>query len=160
MSTSLDSQTSLNKAIRQYKAAHHFLNVTFPLIKDPKIFPGILINIFSSLKYSIEAILHHERQLLLVPKFTNEFQNRFNIFRYKSAKRYRIKKKYLELIIKLQEIIELHKKSPFVFQRGNRFVICGKNYRLQVITIDEIRQFLAQTQEFLITTESIINRKE
>ena len=37
------------------------------------------------------------------------------------------------------------------FQRGNRFVICGKDYQLKMISIKDIKEYLDKTKEFFNT---------
>jgi len=149
---------SKEKAIQQYDAAFHLLNVTFPLVRDPKLLIGVINNIFSSLEYSMDTILEHERQLKLVPPYPENFQSKLNIFRYRSMKRNNVPNPIVNLMMELRELLDLHKRSPMEFQRGNRFVICSKDYRLKVISIKEIREYLNQNKEFLDIMERTINR--
>lgn len=145
-----------NKAIQQYDAAFHLLNVTFPLIKDPKLMTGIINNIFSSLEYTMEAILAYERQLQLVPHYLDNFQSKFNLFRYKSVKRNKIPLNLILLIMDMKELVELHQKCPMKFQRGNRYVLASHDYELKVLSISEIREYIAQNKEFLRIMDTIL----
>ncbi|MBT4935304.1 hypothetical protein HOL21_04075 [Candidatus Woesearchaeota archaeon] len=154
-----DYEESLHNARIQYDAAFHLLNVTYPLINDPKLLPGILTNIFLSLEASMDAILQFERQLKLVPIYNNNFQSKFNMFRYKPVRRHKISQTYIDLIQNLKEMLDLHKKSPMEFQRGNKFVMCDKNYRIQSISTKDIREYCTLTKEFIDTINTIINRK-
>ena len=156
MPPSTDYFLARERAIQHYEAAFHLLNVTFPLIKDPKLLPGVINNIFASLEAAIDAILRYERQLQLVPPYSDNFQSKFNMFRYKSVRRNKIEQKHVNLITDLKEILILHKKSPVEFQRGNKFVICSKDYHLKIISITDIKKYLNQTKEFLETMERII----
>ena len=157
-----DHLLSRNKAIQQYDAAFHILHVTFPLVRDPKLLMGIIHNMLSSFEHSIDAILSYERQLRLVSHYPDNFESKFNIFRYRCVKRNKIPPKLVHLISQLKYTVEMHKKSPMEFQRGNRFVICNKDYQLQIISIKDIKDYLNQTKEFLDIMENIIklDRKE
>lgn len=148
------------KAIQQYEGARHLLNVTYPMVKDPKLLLGVINNINSSLEYSIEAILTYERQLRLVPVYHDDFQSKFNIFRYKSVRRNKIPSELVNLVIDIKEILALHKKSPMEFKRGNRFVICTKDYRLKTISLHDLKKYLEQNKEFLNLMGKITSRFE
>ncbi|MFH1276403.1 MAG: hypothetical protein ABIH82_04800 [Candidatus Woesearchaeota archaeon] len=150
---------SRSKALQQYETAYHLLNVTFPLIKDPKLLIGVMQNILATLEFSIDTILEYEKQLRLVPNYEFQFQSKFNMFRYKSAKRNKIPQELINLIVDLKEILEMHKKSPMAFQRGNKFVICTHDYRLHTISIDDIKQYLIKTNQFLSLTDQAIKLK-
>lgn len=151
-----DYHISRQKALQQYDAAFHLLNVTFPLIKDPKLLMGVINNLSQALEHTMDAILKYERTLRLVPNYLDNFQSKFNLFRYKCVRRNNVPAEHIELIMRIREIQELHKKCPVSFQRGNRYVLCSNDYRLQVISIKEIKKFVNQTNEFIQLSDKII----
>jgi len=138
-----------DKALQQYDAAFHLLNVTFPLVKDPKLLLGIVHNLSQSMEAAMDAILAYERELKLIPHYHNNFQSKFNLFRYKSMKRNKTPPSHSTFMMDLRELLELHERSPMAFQRGDRFVICGKDYRMKIISTRELQKYLAQTKDFL-----------
>jgi len=138
-----------DKTKLQYDTAFHLLNVTYPLINDPKLLLGIVNNIFLSVEAAIEVILNYEKKLLLISSYTEEFQNRFNIFRSKSAKRYNINNEDIKNIEDIYNILILHKKSPVEFRRKDRFIICNRNYKMYEITTKEIKNYLEMNQKIL-----------
>lgn len=145
------------KAYQQYNTAAHLLNVTFPLMKDQKLLLGIVHNLFGSVEASMTAILQYERDLRLVSGFNDaDFQSKFNTFRSKSVRRNKISGSTVALIQELKEIVDLHHKSPMVFQRGASVVICDKQYELKSLTVRDIAQYLNQTNEFLHQMEQIM----
>lgn len=146
------------KAIQQYEAAFHLLNVTFPLVKDPKLLVGIIHNIFSSYEYAIDALLAHERQLKLVPKYGDDFQSKFNTFRLRCVRRNQISPDHINLIIDLKELLEIHKKCPIEFQRGNRYVLATKDYRLKTISLGDLRDYIYLNKAFLDQVKQILTR--
>ena len=157
--SSTEFLNSRNKAIQQYDAAFHLLNVTFPLVKDPKLLIGVLHNLSQAFEHSIEAVLSYERQLRLIPPYHNNFKSKFNLFRYKCVQRNKISPHHINLYLQLQELIELQKKCPMEFQRGNKYVLCSKDYHIKSLSIKEIKFFLQQTKEFLEKTDQILHLK-
>lgn len=152
--------TVQDKALQQYDAASHLLNVTFPLVKDPKLLLGVMHNIFNALELSMNAILVYERELQLLPPYQPYFQSRYNLFRYKSVPRNKIPAEIVNLIGELKEILDLQQKSPMEFQRGNKLVICSSNYHLlKSISLKELKVYLQQTRQFLDLTRQIIRFK-
>ena len=151
--------TLKNKANLQYDTAFHLLNVTYPLINDPKLLLGVVNNIFLSIEASIEIILEYEKQLLLISPYSKEFQNKFNIFRSNSAKRHEINKQDIINIEQIHTILTLHKKSPVEFRRKDRFIICNKDYKMYEITTKEIKNYL-KTNIHLLESINKINLKD
>ena len=147
-----------DNATRKYEGARHLLNVTFPMIKDPKLLLGVVHNLSASLESSMDTILAHERLLRLVPIYNNNYESKFNLFRMKSVKRNNVSPAAIHLMSELRYIIDLHKKSPMEFQRGNRFVICNKDYQLKVISIKDLQQYLYTTKDMLDLAHQIVSK--
>ena len=154
-----DYLAAREKAHQQYETASHLLKVTMPLVKDPKLFIGILHNLFNSLEASMEAILAYDRELQLISPFADTFAAKFNTFQQKSARRYNLSPEYTTLMLDLKETLELHKKSPMEFQRGSRLVICQQDYQVRAISAQDINVHLAKTGRFLALMEEIIRFK-
>ena len=152
----VDYLQARSKALQQYDAAFHLLNVTFPLVNDPKLLIGVVHNIFSSMEASMGAIMAYERKLHLIPPYYDNFESKFNLFRHKTVPRNNISSQLVESLGKLKELLDLHKKSPMEFQRGQKFVICTKEFQMQSLTFQEIRNYLYQSKEFIHLMEQII----
>ena len=144
------------KAIYHYDAAFHLLNVTLPLVKDPKLLFGVINNLNQSLEAVMDTILLYERQLKLVPNYLDNFQSKFNLFRYKCVRRNKIPIKIITMMLDLRELEELQKKCPIAFQRGNKYILSTKNYQLKSISIKEIRESVSKTKEFIDYLNQII----
>ena len=158
MSDLSNYQMAREKAQQQYDSAFHLLKVTYPLARDEKLLLGVLFNLFSSLESSMTSILAYERQLHLVPAYLDNFQSKFNLFRYKSLQRNKIPEEYALLMTELQEMIELQKKCPVEFQRGNRLVMCTKDYEMKTLSLKEIQDYLGKTKDFLELSQQITSR--
>ena len=150
--------TAKDNAIQKYEGARHLLQVTFPMVKDPKLLLGVIHNISSSLESSMDAILAYERLLRLVPIYSSNYQSKFNLFRMRSVRRNKISPEVIHLMSELRYILDLHKKSPMEFQRGNRFVICNKDYQLKVISLKDIQQYIYTTKDMLDQMQRIVSK--
>ncbi|MBS3169069.1 hypothetical protein J4210_01165 [Candidatus Woesearchaeota archaeon] len=151
---------AIGRAKFQYDAAFHLLTVTHPFLKDPKILLAVLSNIHQSMEYSINAILSYERQLQLVPHFLDDFQSKFNLFRYKSVRRNKIDPELVQAIDIVQTLLLLHQRSLIEFRREDRLMICDKDFTIQQVTVPDIRRYLDANKALIQTAERIVNRKE
>ncbi len=149
-------QEALQKAKFQYDAAFHLLNVTYPLLKDPKLLIAILSNVHSSMEHSLDAILSFERQLLLVPHYLDNFQSKFNVFRYKSVPRNKIDPQLVEAISTVQTLLNLHQRSLIEFRKEDRLMICDKEFEVKQVAIPEIRQYLEASKNLIGAANKII----
>lgn len=149
----------LKKAKSQYDAAFHLLHVTYPLIKDPHFLIGIATNLLNSYEAGMQALLSYDQEHFHIGPYTNTFSSKFTHFRAKSVPRHHIPSEHIQIINTLREIIDLHKKSPTEFQRGNRFVICNDQFSFKTISASDLKEHLTHAQFFLEQINSIINRK-
>ncbi|MBU0460279.1 MAG: hypothetical protein KKH52_02150 [Nanoarchaeota archaeon] len=147
------------KARQQYDAAFYLMHATFPVIRDPKLLIGVVYNLAQAYEHAIDAVLAYERQLRLIPPYPNDPKYKLNLFRDKTMRRNKISPEYITLFLELKDLIELKNKCPVEFQRGNRYILCSKNYRMKNISLKEIKNYLTQTKEFLTKIEQIIRYK-
>jgi hypothetical protein len=149
------------KAKLQYDAAFHLLHVTYPLVRDPKLLKGVINNIVSSMEHGIDAVLAYERQLKLIPHYGEDFQSKFNLFRYKCVKRNKVSPDHMVLLQELREVLQLQQKCPVEFQRGNKYVLATKDYRLKTLSLQDLKAHVRQNKAFLDKIDQIIriNRK-
>lgn len=139
---------SKDKAIQQLKTAEHLLEITFPLVKDPKLLIGVINNLNSCLNHGMEAVFHED---FLVPKSLN---GKIDVL----LKKHNLPQEHVKLIRKVNQLIISHKESPVVFKRGDRQIICNENYDVEVISAKEVRNLIDTTKEFL-SQIGLINRK-
>lgn len=145
-------------AIQKYEGARHLLNVTYRTVNDANLLIGILNNMVSSMESSIEAILAYERVLKLVPAYGTNAQSRLNTFCHHSMHRNNIPPEFARILQDMKEVIELHKKSPSTFQRGNKLVICDQRYELKVLSMQDFQDYLGKTKLFLDLMQKAVSR--
>lgn len=151
---------SWKKAVKHYDAAEYFLNVTYPSLKDPILFIGIITNIFSSMEAAMDSVLIHGQNQGMVPKGATTFLEKLRLFRSRSAPQHSIPHEYLHRMADLKNVLDFHKKSPIEFRRKGTFVICAQEYEVQSLTVTDIRSHLTKAQEFLKLVEGIIENNK
>lgn len=147
------------EAWKNYRLADHMLTVTYPLLHDTKLLLGVAHHLYLAFSQALSAILYHERLFKTVPSFSERWEEQFHLLHQKKE-HYGIRQEYFELIWELKEIIYLHKSSPVEFRHKDRFVICTKNYKVQAITQNQLKDYLRKSKEFMEQMEQIISRSE
>ncbi len=122
-----------------YKAADHLLNVTYPLIRDPKLLPAIVLNLTQSIEEALAILVAEE----------NSIQRKLNILRNRKV----VNSLDEESIISIISLAEFHKKSSVEFSRGERFISCDTKYNLKVLSTTKMKEFVRQTDIFLTKLE-------
>ncbi|MDO9580302.1 MAG: hypothetical protein Q7J06_07010 [Bacteroidales bacterium] len=128
------------------------------MVKDPRLLLGVVDNMLASMEQSMSAILTYERMLRIVPVYNNTFESKFNTFRLRSLRRNNISHEIVNTMMELRNILIEHKKSPMEFQRGNRIVICDKDYRLSIVSIKDLHRHLEKTKELMDNMQTIISK--
>ncbi len=153
-------ETLYQRAQEQYVIGNHLLDVTYPLVHDPKLFLGIVNNIVNSLNACVSAILSYEKYHNLIASYNLSAQNNLNeklsLLQTRSPSRNKIPQKTLQLLRDLHAILELHKKSPIEFSRAGKMVICSKEFDLKTISLNQIEEYLYGTKELLEITNKIL----
>jgi len=114
---------TLKKAQEHQQNAYHLFTITYPLMQDPKIFLVVVSNLLKSMNY-----LHNH----LLQKNNDERPEGWTIVKNQ-----------------IQDILNLHEKSPIEFPRGQHMIICKNNYELTKITRQDIREYLLIQENML-----------
>lgn len=153
-------QEHREKAKRHAHIADHMLTQTYPMIKDPKLLLAVLENIFLSLTNAMSALLYYERMYKRVPPFHDNFESKFNLMKMKLADRLNISRDYLHLIQEVKNLVSEHKSAPVEFQRKDVFVICSDNYRMQTVSLNQMKNYVSKTKTFIGEVNNILNKDE
>lgn len=136
------------------------LFVTYPLIKDPKLLLAVMENLFLAITNSLRYVLYYERQFKRVPSFFDTFESKYRVFSEKVVGRYGFPEEYLGFIRKVKEILVAHKRSPIEFSRKDQFVICSDDYNLEVLGLEDIKDFLGKTKSFFSKIDLLVQEGE
>lgn len=145
-----------DKAARNLKIADHILTQTYPSLNDPKLLLAVLENLFLAMTNALTALLHHEEYQGKIPKFSDEFDSKLNLFKLKVAKQHQITPDVAGFLQDLKAKVSAHKKSPVEFGRKDQFVMCSDTYQTQVISATQLKKDLQKTKLFLHLVQSIV----
>ena len=147
-------------AKKKISLADHMLTMTYPLVHDTKLLLVVLENVFLAMTNAMGSVLHYERLFKRVPPFTDNFENKFILFKEKCVHKYNIDPKYTGLLREIKDIIVQHRKSPVEFVRKDRFVICTENYKIKTISVDQIKGYIAHAKNFIQLTNLIVSKND
>lgn len=153
-------QEEHDKAVQNLRIADHMLNVTYPLLQDPKLLLNVMDNIFLSLTHSMSSILHYDRFFKRIPPFHDNFESKFNLFTMKSMLSYKIDKSIAQNMLQIKDIILQHRKSPVEFRKNDQYVICNPDYSIITISISQIKEYIRQAKEFAAVMDVIVSHHE
>jgi len=153
-------QEARDKAKRNLLIADHMVYMTYTLVKDPKLLLTALENIFLALTNSMTSVLHYENLFKRVPPFPENFEAKFSLFRDSVASRYKVNKDHLTMIRDVKSIIMEHRKSPMEFVKNERFVICSSDYRMKIISVEQMKKYIGQTKSFMNEMNLIVSKDE
>jgi hypothetical protein len=150
-------QEQLLKANKNLKIADHMFYVTYPLLKDYKLMPLILENIFLALTNALSALLNYELVFKRVPEFSDNFESKFNVFKEHCLERHSFDKDILNILVQVKELVLKHRKSPVEFYKNEKFVICSDDYKITTLSVEDIKKYIAKTKVFIPTPNIKIN---
>jgi len=136
-------------ARRALKIADHMLNITYPLVKDPKLLLGIIENLNLSLHHALGAFLQHERYFRRIPPFHPTHESMMNTFTMRLIPKYKIKADYLKLFNEVRGLLEAHRDSAIEFTKDEKLVMATEKYNLKTISTDTIRQLIKEVKIFV-----------
>ena len=153
-------QEQRESAIRKLANADHMLNMTYPLVKDPRLLLAIVENLFLAMTNAMNSILYYERTFKKIPAFPENFEFKLKLFSEQCVQKYKIEKESVPILRKLKQIILEHKKSPVEFARSNAFIICNKDYKMEKITPELLKAYLSKAKVFIGQTKDITKENE
>ena len=144
-------------ALKNLKTADHLLNVTYPLVKDQKLFLSVLDHLFLALADSITAILNYELHYRRIPNFKDNFQEKYNLFVRHCVKPYHISKDYLEFILNIKSLVAAHQKSSMEFIRKENIVICDDKYSCKTLDVALLKSYVDKSRMFVYLINNILH---
>jgi len=147
-------------AAKNIKVADHILNVTYSLVEDTKLLLGVAESILMALTNTMYSLVSYERLFRRLPPYQENFESKYNMFRLKIVPRYNINKSHILFIEKMRDIIKKHKESPIEFVRKDKFVICSEGWKVEALSIRQLREFIDKTKEFFDYVYKITSKHE
>ena len=148
-------QENLKNAIKNLQIADHMTYVTFPLVKDKRLFLKIFDNIYKAIIECINAILNYEFLYKRIKIYSNLNKN-IETFIDKCAKKYFLTNGQIKKIKKIILINKQHKQSAIEFVRQDKIIIMSDSLGIQTLTLQEIKEYLLLAKELLMNTKNKI----
>jgi len=149
-----------DKALKRIKVADHMLNVTYPLLKEPKLLVSVMENLFLSLTNSMSALLYYERKYKSIPLFADNFDSKYEIFKTKTADKYHLEAQQLRMMREIKNLLVEHKKSPVEFAKGGKFVICSEDYTIKTVSVEDMKEYISKAKAFIQDINFILQQNE
>ncbi|MFH1637340.1 MAG: hypothetical protein ABIB71_02855 [Candidatus Woesearchaeota archaeon] len=129
--------------------ADHLTYITYPVVNEIKLLYTVVENLSKSVSTGMDAVLYYDRLYKRIMRPQGSFQDELDLFSRHSMPRYNIDRKHVLLIRDLKSFVEAKKKSPMEFVRRDKFVICSDTYKMKVLNIKKVKEYLAQSKEFI-----------
>jgi hypothetical protein len=144
--------TSLENAQKSLKIADHLAYVTYPMIKENKLFLQIISELSICTVYAINAVLQYEYYFKRITLFTDTDAN-LETFREQCVKRYGFTDNEVKILFEIMRLAKAHKNSPMEFVKDKNIVIMSDGMRTDTINIDKIKVMIA-------TIKSVIGKSK
>lgn len=118
----------LKKAVYKLHLAEHLLEVTYPLVKDPKMLQSVLSSLEQTHQNIFESIIPSS-----LANADTSFIMKLNSFEDILASSMVLDKGIIKTIKTVDELTTQHKESAVVFSRKDSFVICDDDYNIKKI---------------------------
>ncbi|MEM4397587.1 MAG: hypothetical protein QW757_03120 [Candidatus Woesearchaeota archaeon] len=149
-------QIKKQEALKNIKIADHILNVTYPLVKDPKLLKVVLNKIYNALYNAIAMLLYYERYHKRISVFIENYDSMIESSKEIFLK-YKISKGYIGFLHEIKELIDIQKKSEIEFVRKENYVFASKNYELNSLSINQIKDYMQKAKLFINELIKIVN---
>lgn len=148
---------NLEKSEKILLTASHLLYVTYPLVRDKKLLLKILSEIKNGIASCMNAVLQYEYLYGRV-RLSSDPKINFKKFVEKCCPRYNITEIEIKRLLKIFEIVEKHKASPFEFMKEDKIVILSDNMNSETITLEKVKDFFDSAKTILQKAKNTILR--
>lgn len=144
-----EAKKLLQDANRYLNTADHLCYITYPLVNDTKLLIIIAENIFNALNKGISALLYYERLYKRINLYPEDFNSKFDVFKFNCAQRYNFPRENIALIQDVKELVINRREAPMEFARKDKFIIASDNFKLHAISLDTVKKYISQTKLFM-----------
>jgi len=140
------------------KAADHMIYITFPLIKENRLLKKIIENIGEGALNIIMSVLEHE-QLYKRADISQDLKVNIEVFK-RCSRRFNITAEETETILKVLEISEKHRESPFEFIRKDKLVMMSDNLKTESIDLEQLKRYMNIIKSIMFKVKAIYDEKK
>ncbi len=143
---------NLKNAEKIISSIDHIAYVTFPLVQDKRLLLKILTDTKTAIANCINSILQYDYLYKRINLYKNPKEN-FRMFIARSAPRYKITEKEINLIKELFDIVEKYRESSFDFVKNNKIIILSENLKPETVSFEKTKEFLILGKNILRKTQ-------
>ena len=136
---------------RELSSANYLLTKTYPLVKEEKIFLEVLRHLWEASQDLLKFTVHYTQEKSLitrVPKTRTEKLMLLNTWASGTKNLY-FSNDYMRTLKKLywqlKEVQESQENNIMNFRKGNNYVICKKDYKVEVISYSLLNNLLKES---------------
>lgn len=154
------ARVEFSQSKKRLESCNHMLNVSYRLLKDPKILLSVATNLLKACEFAINSLLEIGVIDKVIPKYKkNDFQSKYNLFIQKIISQYNIDKIHIKTVSKLKELVSMHKKSSVEFTRKKKFVMADESYELRTLSENDMKNYYQKTKKFLEQVEGVLHER-
>jgi hypothetical protein len=153
-------QRKMTEAKECLRRADHMASVTFSLLNETKLLIVIIDNLYQSVGKMIEAMLRYEYLYKRIGDIPNGTKAQLQFFKDSVARRYNVPYESMTAVKELYDLMEKRKNSSMEFVRKETFVIASNEYRLRLLDIKKVKEYVEKTKMFIKKIESVIEIRD
>ena len=143
----------LNEARRELAYADHLFRVTFPLVKEKRVYSNIITHLYNALMISIKELLRNERIKKKIKVLPTTDELIISIFEDEFSDIIENKKIFREFI----EISKANKEKYDEILKEDSLVIMLKDFRMVKIDSNDIEKYIFLVKHLISRIEGEIN---
>jgi len=140
----MDYMPAKNRVLRHIMVADHILTMTYPLVNDPKLLKLVIKNIYNALNETLSLLYYYDTKKKTEESYLSK------IFKSKHImQKYGISTGYIKFLNEIHEVMYNQENSEIEFVRKDKFVFASKDYDLNIISTDRMKDYLAKAKLFV-----------
>jgi len=144
------------RAEKYIKRADHVLNVTYPLVQEPKILKYVLVNVYKAVYEAVAMILYYERERKNIVPFHENYD--IMLTRLPQVlRKHKLSLDYIKFLKTIGKTVKNQKEAPVEFVRKDKFVFASRNYNLEVVSDEQIKDYLIKAKFFINQLLGVVN---
>jgi len=147
----------LEQAGKKIKSINHLIYITYPILKDERLFAKIIERLSEVLQKSIEIALIYEHYFSGT-EISRNFEIDYPIFRQKKDT-FNITEEEIKSADEILLLNKKHKLSPMEFVRKNTLIILENNLTFEKISQQKLKDYLFKVESILKKVEKRLDQE-
>jgi len=147
----------LEQAGKKIKSINHLIYITYPILKDERLFAKIIERLSEVLQKSIEIALIYEHYLSGT-EISRNFEIDYPTFRQKKDT-FNITEEEIKSADEILLLNKKHKLSPMEFVRKNTLIILENSLTFEKISQQKLKDYLFKVESILKKVEKRLDQE-